>query len=157
MKAKEVVAFSTSDNKRSEIMKLSATKFSTRSHPHRKPWQNVSWNELVSSVASYGTFVLLALPESLVAIFRQVSVTGSLTGGCRTVLEMLDFAAKHNIRLWIEKREMKDVNEVVNLLTGDVGVKAKKESGYRRIGEERQRNQGAIQPDNWLVTAKRSQ
>lgn len=81
--------------------------------------KTVDWNELVSLVANYGTFVLLALPESLVAInpagliFRQVNVTGSLTGGRRTLLEMLDFAAKHNVRPWIEKREMNDINEMV--------------------------------------------
>lgn len=76
--------------------------------------KTVEWNELVSLAANYGTFVLLALPESPVAInlaeliFRQVNVTGSLTGERRTVLEMLDFADEHNTRPWIEKREMND-------------------------------------------------
>lgn len=79
----------------------------------------MDWNEIVSLVGNCGTFMLLALPQSLVAInpteliFRQVNVAGSLTGGRRTVLEMLDFAAKHNVRPWIEKREIKDINEAV--------------------------------------------
>ncbi|KFH61757.1 hypothetical protein MVEG_12407 [Podila verticillata NRRL 6337] len=133
MKCKEVVAISTSDNKRDEAFKLGATKFVNSKDPEQFKAafhsidillvagisKDVDWNELLSLVANRGTFVLLAVPESLMTfspyelLMREVNVTGSLIGGRRITAEMLEFASKHNVRPWIEKRPMSDINAAV--------------------------------------------
>jgi alcohol dehydrogenase (NADP+) len=81
--------------------------------------KDADWNELLSLVANRGTLVLLAAPESLMTlnsfelIMRQVNVTGSLIGGRKITAEMLDFASKHDVRPWIEKYSMSDINKAV--------------------------------------------
>lgn len=81
--------------------------------------KDADWNELLSLVANRGTLVLLAIPESLVTLnpaelfMRQVNVTGSLIGGRKITAEMLAFASEHNVRPWIEKYSMSDINKVV--------------------------------------------
>lgn len=81
--------------------------------------KDADWNELLSLVANRGTLVLLAVPETPMALnafellMRQVSVTGSLIGGRKITAEMLDFASKHNVRPWIEKYSMSDINKAV--------------------------------------------
>ncbi|KAG0333173.1 hypothetical protein BG000_009419 [Podila horticola] len=136
MKCKEVVAISTSDRKRDEAFKLGATKFVNSKNPDEYKaaagsidlllvagiGKDANWDELLALVANHGTFVLLALPESIMAInafpliLRQVNVTGSIVGGRRMTAEMLAFAAKHNVRPWIQKYPMANINEVVKLV-----------------------------------------
>ncbi|KAG0027593.1 hypothetical protein BGZ81_005442 [Podila clonocystis] len=133
MKCKEVVAFSTSDGKREEAKKLGATKFVNSKNPEEYKaavhtidilliagiGKDTNWNELLALVANRGTLVLLAIPEAPMTInpsdlfMRQVSVTGSLIGGPKITAEMLAFAAKHNVRPWIEMYAMKDINKAV--------------------------------------------
>ncbi|KAG0331473.1 hypothetical protein BG000_010896 [Podila horticola] len=133
MKCKDVVAFSTSDSKREEAKQLGATKFvNSKNQDEYKAavhtidilliagmGKDADWNELLSLVANRGTLVLLAVPETPMALnafellMRQVSVTGSLIGGRKITAEMLDFASKHNVRPWIEKYSMSDINKAV--------------------------------------------
>ncbi|KAF9089475.1 hypothetical protein BGX29_012042 [Mortierella sp. GBA35] len=131
MKADEVVAISTSDNKREEAKKLGATKFvNSRNEAERKAAAhsldillltsnatNTNWAELIEYVANHGTLVLLALPEvATVAIppgsllFREIGIVGSIVGGNSITQEMLEFAAKTGVRPWIEKMPMSDAN-----------------------------------------------
>ncbi|KAF9204394.1 hypothetical protein BGZ59_001074 [Podila verticillata] len=134
MKCKEVIAFSTSNNKRDEAKKLGATRFVNSKDPEEYKaamhsvdillvaglGRTTDWNELLGLVADRGTFVLLAVPESPFTInafellLRQVNVTGSLIGGRKMAADMLEFAAKHNVRPWIEKKPMTEVNQVLD-------------------------------------------
>ncbi|KAG0201581.1 hypothetical protein BGX33_010230 [Mortierella sp. NVP41] len=134
MKADEVVAISTSDNKREEAKKLGATKFvNSRNAEERKAAlqsldillltsndKDTDWAELIEYVANHGTLVLLALPEvATIAIppgsllRRHVSIAGSLIGGRPDTQEMLEFAAKTGVRPWIEKMPMSDANAAI--------------------------------------------
>ncbi|KAG0364423.1 GroES-like protein [Gamsiella multidivaricata] len=133
LKCDEVVAVSTSDNKREESKKLGATKFINSKKPEDMKAAagsidllictsfatDTDWAKVLSLVATHGKLVLLALPEDPLQIpansliSRNVSIAGSLIGGKETVQEMLEFAAKHNIRPWIEKRPMSDPNAAV--------------------------------------------
>ncbi|KAF9998977.1 hypothetical protein BGZ80_001053 [Entomortierella chlamydospora] len=129
----EVVAISTSDNKREEAAKLGATKFVNSKKPEDMKAAAASmdiilctsfaldtnWGEILSLVANHGKLVLLALPEKPLSIpggaliSRQVSIVGSLIGGKIDVAEMLRFAAEKNVRPLIEKMPMSDANAAV--------------------------------------------
>ncbi|KAF9577009.1 hypothetical protein BGW38_008075, partial [Lunasporangiospora selenospora] len=133
MQCDEVVAISSSDSKREEAFKLGATKFVNSKNPDDMKGaarsmdiilcssfeKNADWDELLNLVANHGAMVLLALPEAPLTIpgrafvGRQVTMVGSLIGGVETTKEMLEFAAKHNIRPWIEKMPMSDANAAV--------------------------------------------
>ncbi|KAF9126653.1 hypothetical protein BGW39_006467 [Mortierella sp. 14UC] len=133
-KADEVVAISTSDSKREEAKKLGATKFiNSRNEEERKSARHsldillltsnaddTNWGELIEYVANHGTLVLLALPEvPTIAVppssllMRHISISGSLIGGRLITQEMLEFAAKHNVRPWIETMPMSDANGAI--------------------------------------------
>ncbi|KAG0042559.1 hypothetical protein BGZ83_000311, partial [Gryganskiella cystojenkinii] len=83
---------------------------------------NADWGALLSLVANNGKLVLLALPEKDLTIppgaflWRQLSMVGSMIGGKAMVQQMLDFAAAHNVRPWIEKMPMSDANAAVKHL-----------------------------------------
>ncbi|KAF9158850.1 hypothetical protein DFQ26_007182 [Actinomortierella ambigua] len=50
-------------------------------------------------------------PGSLIT--RHIQLTGSLIGGRQMTGGMLDFAAGHNVRPWVEKMPMSDANAAV--------------------------------------------
>ncbi|KAI1320916.1 hypothetical protein EDD11_009239 [Mortierella claussenii] len=124
----EVVAISTSDNKREEAKKLGATKFVNLKKPEEVEAaaesmdlvlctsfaKDQDWGMLLSLVANHGKMVLLALPEvpltipANVIVQREVSLVGSLIGGKDVTQEMLEFAAEKNVRPWIEIMSMSD-------------------------------------------------
>ncbi|KAF9957373.1 hypothetical protein BGZ72_001863 [Mortierella alpina] len=132
----EIVAISTSDSKREEAKKLGATKFVKNPEELASIAQsldiilctsydkNQNWGELLDLVATRGTFHLLSLPETPLSIpggaflWRQVAMVGSAIGDKETVKEMLQFAAEHNVRPWIEKMPMSDPNAAVKHMMG---------------------------------------
>ena len=46
-------------------------------------------------------------------IGSEVTIGGSQTGSVKDIQEMLDLAAKHNIKGWINPRPMTDANQVM--------------------------------------------
>ncbi|KAG0240176.1 hypothetical protein BGW41_007158 [Actinomortierella wolfii] len=132
-KSKEVVVISTSDSKREEAKKLGATRFVNSRKPEEMAaaagsidlliitsfGTDTDYNQVLSLVANNGTCVLLAVPEKPISlnpsslIHRHINFTGSLIGGRAITQEMLEFAAKHNVRPWIEKMPMSDANAAV--------------------------------------------
>lgn len=134
MKCDEVIAISGSDSKREESKRLGATKFiNAKNEAERKSGRHsvdlliltnndkdTNWGELIDYVANHGKIILLALPEiptiaipPTALLLRQVAVVGSLVGGRAITQEMLEVAAKHGIRPWIEKMPMSDANAAV--------------------------------------------
>ncbi|KAF9990319.1 hypothetical protein BGZ75_002633 [Mortierella antarctica] len=133
MKCDEVVAISTSDSKREEARKLGATKFVNSKNPEEMKAaamsmdiilctaydKNQPWADFLQLVAKNGHFVLLAAPElsfsvpGFVFLMNQISLVGSLIGGKESMQEMLEFAATHNVRPWIEKMPMNDANAAI--------------------------------------------
>lgn len=81
--------------------------------------KNQSWADLLQLVAKNGQFVLLAAPEvsfsvpGLAFMMNQISLVGSMIGDKDSMQEMLEFAARHNVRPWIEKMPMSDANAAI--------------------------------------------
>ncbi|KAG0197921.1 hypothetical protein BGX28_008585 [Mortierella sp. GBA30] len=133
LKCDQVVAISTSDSKREEAKKLGATKFINVKNVEEMNAaaasmdiilctscdKNQDWSILFNLVATRGTFVMLAAPEApmIVTPFAlipwEIKVAGSAAGSTKDVKEMFQFAAKHNVRPWIERMPMSDANAAV--------------------------------------------
>lgn len=67
-----------------------------------------------------GYFIMVALPEaplsgipSMTLACREIALVGSLIGSPAMIEDMLQFAAKHNVKPWISKYPMKDCNEAI--------------------------------------------
>ncbi|CAG8667694.1 11828_t:CDS:2, partial [Dentiscutata heterogama] len=131
----EVTAISHSSEKRDEAIKLGATHFlnilepndvkkfthsqdiilSTSCNP------NTDWSKYMNFIKNHGTLILVGLPEAplqipVFAFMRFVKVEGSLIGGRQDIKDMLAFAVKHNVRPWVQKVPMKDVNEGIKIV-----------------------------------------
>ncbi|KAK3117783.1 hypothetical protein LTR53_000471 [Teratosphaeriaceae sp. CCFEE 6253] len=69
---------------------------------------------------SHGLCVVVSFPEAGFhvsardLVFRDITVTGSLVGSNATLREMLQFAAKHNIRAVSKKFALEQLNELVH-------------------------------------------
>ncbi|KAG0316783.1 hypothetical protein BG000_004746 [Podila horticola] len=130
MNCKEVVAVSGRDNKRDEAFQLGATKFINTSDPEQlksalksldlclctNASKNNNWNDYLSLMAPLGQLVLLALPEEPITfagstmVNRDVAMVGCHLGTKADIEEMLEFAAKHGIRPWVEERGVGEIN-----------------------------------------------
>ncbi|OLY80689.1 putative mannitol dehydrogenase [Smittium mucronatum] len=130
----EVSAFSRSDSKKDEALKLGAHKYVNTSDPAQLEAAKGSLDFLIvtssSSTNNYETFgswvdfngkiILLALPPANLElspfffVSKEVYIGGSLIGGIKVIKETLEFASKHNIRPVIERLPMTKVNEGVN-------------------------------------------
>jgi D-arabinose 1-dehydrogenase-like Zn-dependent alcohol dehydrogenase len=67
-----------------------------------------------------GYFIMVALPEkalsgipAMTLACRQIALVGSLIGSPRMIEDMLQFAAKHNVKPWLNKYPMKDCNKAI--------------------------------------------
>ena len=67
-----------------------------------------------------GKLILVGMPEQPLApmqvsplVLNNVVIGGSAIGSPQTISEMLELAAKHNIKGWIQTRPMKDCNTAV--------------------------------------------
>ncbi|KAJ1667937.1 hypothetical protein IW140_003470 [Coemansia sp. RSA 1813] len=129
----EVIAFSHSSNKREQSLELGASKFVDisskeeadsvrRSLNHlfvTSSAESNQLNEFVSWMDFEGQIVFLAHPKEDMTfnagmfIHTEVSITGSLIGGRKVMGEMLEFAAKHNIRPMIERFPLAKINEAL--------------------------------------------
>jgi D-arabinose 1-dehydrogenase-like Zn-dependent alcohol dehydrogenase len=65
-------------------------------------------------------FIMVALPEAplngipaMHLAARQISLVGSMIGSPSMIEEMLQFAAEHDVKPWINKYPMKQCNEAV--------------------------------------------
>jgi len=129
----EVTAFSTSKDKEPEARNLGADHFvNTRDTGELKKvagcfdliLSTVSadqdFQSFVNALRPKGTLVILGAAPSPIQISGfsllagQKSVAGSPTGSPRDLHEMLDVAARHNVRAITEKFAMKDANKAVD-------------------------------------------
>ncbi|CAG8464779.1 6667_t:CDS:10 [Cetraspora pellucida] len=130
----EVTAISHSE-KRDEAIKLGATHFLNISDPidvkkftHTQDIilstscnPQADWSKYMNLIKNHGTLILIGLPEAplqipVFAFMRFVKVEGSLIGGSQEIKDMLAFAVKHNVRPWIQKIPMKDINEGIKIV-----------------------------------------
>jgi alcohol/geraniol dehydrogenase (NADP+) len=128
----EVTALSTSLDKEAEALKMGAHHFvNSRDTAEMKKLAgsfdlvlstvsaDQDWQALVASLRPKGTLCVVGVPPSPMAlqafplIGGQKSVSGSPTGSPRDLHEMLDVAARHNVKALTERFHMADANEAI--------------------------------------------
>jgi alcohol/geraniol dehydrogenase (NADP+) len=126
----EVTAFTSSDSKREEALKLGAHRIvNTRDKEQLKKIASslnfilstvnatLDWNEYIGALAPKGRFVTVGIvtePIQLAAfqlIGGQKSFGGSPLGSPSTVEKMIDFSARHSIAPVTESFKMSEINE----------------------------------------------
>lgn len=125
------VAFSRSASKEKEIRALGAKEFYNLSDPEDQKKaansvdyliltadaKNMPYNLYLGLVRKRGTFIMVGLPNDEVKfspffiVPRSVRVRGSCIGSIQDIKDMLELAAKENVRAIIEKLPMAKVNE----------------------------------------------
>ncbi|KAH8916570.1 GroES-like protein [Atractiella rhizophila] len=132
----DTYALSSSDEKKSdcEKMGIDAEHYINYSNPEATVQSHRKSFDMILSTASlragsgislqslffplvkpYGSFVIAGMPEDKLeqmygqAFMWSISLTGTIIGSPKMIEEMLQFAAQHNIKPWIEVRDMKDV------------------------------------------------
>jgi len=131
----EVYALSSSADKRESILKLGAHFFvDTKKDPDLLTVTNrfdfimattsgpdVNWKAMMNSLAPGGNLILMGFPgftdigiSPVSLILQQKTVCGSASGSAGAAIEMLRFAALHNITPQVEKFAFSEVNEVMN-------------------------------------------
>lgn len=131
----EVAAFTSSDAKRDEAIKLGADHVaSSKDAASIKKLAGsldlvivtvnvpLDWDAILSTLAPNGRLhvvgaVLEPIPVNAFSlIVGQRSVSGSPTGSPLNLREMLRFAARHKIKPWVERFPLADVNEALDHL-----------------------------------------
>jgi uncharacterized zinc-type alcohol dehydrogenase-like protein len=128
----EVTAISTSLDKEAEAMKMGAHHF-VNSRDTAEMRKNAGsfdfvlstvsadqdWQVLVNSLRPKGTLCVVGVPPSAIAlqafplIGGQKAVAGSPTGSPRDLHEMLDVAARHDVKALTERFKMADANNAI--------------------------------------------
>ena len=128
----EVTAFSTSKDKEAEALALGAHHFvNTRENGNLKKLAgsldiilstvsgDQDFQSLLAALRPKGTLVVLGVPPSPLQILAsgivsgQKSIAGSPIGSPGDTREMLDVAARHNIKAIVECFPMKNLNEAI--------------------------------------------
>ncbi|KAI7903691.1 uncharacterized protein BX663DRAFT_507308 [Cokeromyces recurvatus] len=78
------------------------------------------WATYLALLRPNGHFINVSAPDwdfpgmnVMTLLLNQIFIHGSCIGSPAEIREMLDFAAKHNVRPWIQKYSMKDVNKAL--------------------------------------------
>jgi alcohol/geraniol dehydrogenase (NADP+) len=128
----EVTAFSTSPEKKEEARKLGAKHFvlTSDSEQMKKVTNSldfilfasttgVDWAMYLGILRPYGTLCVVgASPEPVIVsasalLSGNKQVVGSNTGGRAAIIEMLDFAARHNVKAQVEVTPMAQANAAI--------------------------------------------
>lgn len=130
----EVTAFSTSPEKEAEARQLGAHRFvSTHDEGALKKLRgqfdmildtvNVSlpWDAYLKTLNNKGVFHIVGVASELKIrignlMSRQGSISASPTGSPHVMAQMLDFAARHQIKPMVESYKMENVNEALDYL-----------------------------------------
>ncbi len=136
-----VVAFTTSESKREEALKLGAHEVVVSRNEDEMAGQRKSLDFILNTVAAPhdldaffpllrrdGTMALLGAPATphpspqvFNLIMKRRSLAGSLIGGIPETQEMLDFCAEHGIVADVEMIRADEINEAYErMLKGDV-------------------------------------
>ncbi|KAI8868903.1 putative mannitol dehydrogenase [Ramicandelaber brevisporus] len=128
-----VVAFSTSETKREEAIRLGAHKFVNTSDSAQLQAakdtidlllvtanaSNMPWDGYLWSVKRGGKVVIVGLPEEHIPVnvipvlLNDISIMGSVIGGRQQHHDMLEFAAKHGVQSVVEMLPMNQVNDAI--------------------------------------------
>ncbi|KAF7732805.1 hypothetical protein EC973_000080 [Apophysomyces ossiformis] len=134
----QVVALSSSDRKREDAKALGCDDYvvTTDKEAMRKlkgslthivctsfGHDDFDWASYFRSMKENGHFIMVALPETplnnipaMLLAARQVSLVGSMIGSPAIIEDMLQFAANHDIKPWLNKYSMKDTPKAVQAM-----------------------------------------
>ncbi|MDR0787697.1 MAG: NAD(P)-dependent alcohol dehydrogenase [Gemmatimonadota bacterium] len=137
----EVVAFTTSENKREDARALGADEVVVSRNPEEMKAYRSSFDLILDTVSAShnlddfvsllkrdGTLALVGVPEHPhpspnvgQIVFSRRAIAGSLIGGIRETQEMLDFCAEHGIVSDVEVIPIQQINEAYErMLRSDV-------------------------------------
>ncbi|OOF95119.1 hypothetical protein ASPCADRAFT_396895 [Aspergillus carbonarius ITEM 5010] len=136
MGAEEVVGISQAANKEREVLALGATRYIASSDD--KCWvertartldliictvssSKFPLNDYIKLLKVGGTFVQVGAPDNgelpnvnaLTLIFNNVNRCASAAGSPHDIEEMLQFAADHKVKPWVQTRPMSEANQVI--------------------------------------------
>ncbi|MCL2661390.1 MAG: NAD(P)-dependent alcohol dehydrogenase [Acidobacteriaceae bacterium] len=128
----EVTAFSTSKEKEAEALQLGAHNFvHTRETGALKKVEgafdlllstvnaDLDWQNYVNTLRPKGTLCVVGVPPSAIPVQAfsliggQRAISGSPTGSPRDLHEMLDVAARHNVKAAVELFDMDKANDAI--------------------------------------------
>ena len=128
----EVTAFSTSKEKEAEALQLGAHNFvHTRETGALKKVEgafdlllstvnaDLDWQNYVNALRPKGTLCIVGVPPSAIPVQAfsliggQRAISGSPTGSPRDLHEMLDVAARHNVKAAVELFDMDKANDAI--------------------------------------------
>jgi uncharacterized zinc-type alcohol dehydrogenase-like protein len=131
----EITAFSSSEQKRDEALKMGASHFVSSILPReivKKAGQfdlllstvhaRLDWISYVQTIRANGTLCLVGAPPGLISIppslliSAQRSICGSDIASPKIIKQMLDFAAEHQINPQVETAPMSEVNREIDRL-----------------------------------------
>ncbi|KAI7847690.1 chaperonin 10-like protein [Circinella umbellata] len=133
----EVVALSHSDRKREDAKKLGCDDYIALNEDSKFKEYNgklthilctsfaedFPWGKYLGLLEPNGKFLMVAIPHGMLhnippglLVAKQTSIIGSAIGSPDDIREMLDFAAKTNVRPWIQKYPMKKAPEAVQAM-----------------------------------------
>lgn len=140
--ADKVIAFSRKNDKAAEAKAMGADDY-VATDESGADWEAKYANQLdiiVSTVSSpkmpidkyltmlavRGSLLQVGAPEDIIPGFnmfqlipKSAKIGGSLIGNRKTIEEMLQVAAKHNVKPWVQERPMKDANQaLIDFLAG---------------------------------------
>jgi len=130
-----VTAISSSESKREDTLKLGATDYLNWRDEKQLAAAKRKFDVIICTVTElkpedydryisllniYGKYIMVGLPDggkvtfSLFGLIRcQGEFIGSLIGSRQEIRDMLEFAAKHNVRPWIEKMPLSQVGDAM--------------------------------------------
>jgi D-arabinose 1-dehydrogenase-like Zn-dependent alcohol dehydrogenase len=134
MGADYVLAISRQESKRHDAHALGADDFAVASGENG--WAKERWADsldlIISTATSSGRiahhlhllkhggrYLMLGMPagaiqvDATLLVIKEIHIAGSLIGSPREMREMLDFAAKQEIKPWVEIRNMRDANKAI--------------------------------------------
>lgn len=135
MGARSVTAISRTATKKGDAMDMGASGFIPTDE--EKDWEikhaksldlivstvsspEMPLNGYLQLLANRGQFIQVGSPEdhlpgfnAFALITKDVRIGGSCIGPPWEIKEMLEFAATHNIKPWVEKRSLKDANQAL--------------------------------------------
>lgn len=135
-----VVVFTTSENKKSDAIRLGADEIIVSTDATQMKKHNSSFDFILDTVSAEhninayiqllrrdGNITLVGAPDKPHAVsgfgllFQRRSISGSIIGGLAETQEMLDFCGKHNITADVEVIPIQKVNEAYDrMLKSDV-------------------------------------
>jgi uncharacterized zinc-type alcohol dehydrogenase-like protein len=131
----EVTAFSSSPDKRDDALAMGAHHFAASTDPRALRGSfgtidllistvhvKLDWTLLLGTLRENGTLCLVGMPPGMIAfpasalLPKQRTITASDIGGRSTIVDMLDFAARHGVAPVVERMPMAEVARAVERL-----------------------------------------